>query len=97
MLCKAAFLLADKRTRIALRATKKIELEFDSSSVQTGRKCKIMWGNHCPRTTEDSGLLAAQTLSPAKTSQAASEAPDCCQWFSVFLGFKESARALARA
>lgn len=87
----------EKKTRIALKATNKIELEFDSSSVQTGRKCTIMWGNYCPRTTEDSGLLAAQTLSPAKTSRAASEAPDCCQQYSGVWGFKKSARALATA
>lgn len=40
--------------------------------------------------TEDSGLVAAQTLVPAKKSQAAPEAPDCCQGFSgvvLFLSF----------
>lgn len=54
-------------------------------------------GETIAREQEDSGLVAAQTLSSAKTSQAASEAPDRCQYFGVFGGFKESARALARA
>lgn len=102
VLCKAVFLLNEKGARTALRVTKKIEMELDSSFVWTGRKHKIALGNDCMR-TEDSGLIAAQTLVPAKKSQATSEAPDCCQGFSAlglfclfFLrDFKESARALA--
>lgn len=67
---KAASLL----TEGALRATEQTELGFECSSAQTGRDCKMMQGNYCPRTTEGCGVSPALSL-PRQAKQHQSLLP----------------------